>query len=160
MIAGPFAATVIRSLLVWGESWPYPSLGNFINLFTDSRFVSAAANTLIAGTFTTIFSLILGFSLAFLVARTDMPGRGWLETANLVPFFLSPYVGAISWIWLLAPHGGLLPALARSWFGISLEWLNIYSVPGVIFVLTLFYTPYVYLFVMPPLREMGLTERW
>jgi iron(III) transport system permease protein len=83
-----------------------------------------------------------------------MPGRSFLGTANMVPFFLSPYVGAISWIYLLAPHGGLLPAWARAWFGVSLEWLNIYSVPGVIFVLTLFYTPYVYLFVMPPLREM------
>ncbi len=154
LIAGPFLATVVRSLLVWRDDSPHLSLGNFANLFGDARFVSAATNTLVAGVCTTFFSLILGFSLAFLVCRTDMPGRRWLETANLVPFFLSPYVGAISWIYLLAPHGGLLPALVRTHLGISLEWLNIYSVPGVIFVLTLFYTPYVYLFVTPPLREM------
>ena len=99
--------------------------------------------------------ILLPFGLlAFLVARTDMPGRRWLDTANLVPFFLSPYVGALSWIYLLAPHGGLIPTIAHNRLNISLDWLNIYSVPGVIFVLTLFYTPYVYLFVLPPLREM------
>ncbi len=154
LIAGPFLATAVRSLLVWRDDSAHLSLGNFVNLFGDPRFLSAATNTLIGGICTTFFSLVLGFSLAFLVCRTDMPGRKWLETANLVPFFLSPYVGAISWIYLLAPHGGLLPTLLRTHYGLSLEWLNIYSVPGVIFVLTLFYTPYVYLFVTPPLREM------
>ena len=153
LIAAPLLATAVRSLLVWTGGWPHLSLGNYTNLFGDPRFVSAAVNTLISGVCTTVLSLILGFSLAFLVCRTDMPGRRWLETVNLVPFFLSPYVGAISWIYLLAPHGGLLTGLARNSFGISLEWLNIYSVPGVIFVLTLFYTPYVYLFAIPPLRE-------
>jgi iron(III) transport system permease protein len=154
LIAGPFLATLIRGLLVWNGDWPHPSLSNFGNLFGDPRFAGAAMNTLIAGICTTVLSLILGFSLAFLVCRTDMPGRRFLGMANMVPFFLSPYVGAISWIYLLAPHGGLLPTWARNSLGISLEWLNIYSVGGVIFVLTLFYTPYVYLFVIPPLREM------
>ena len=154
LIAGPFLATVIRSSLVWTGDSVHVSFGNFVNLFTDPRIGDAALNTLIAGVCTTALSLVLGFTLAFLVCRTDMPGRRWLETANLVPFFLSPYVGAISWIYLLAPHGGLFSTLAQRWWGVGMEWLNIYSVTGVIFVLTLFYTPYVYLFVIPPLREM------
>jgi iron(III) transport system permease protein len=154
LIAGPFLATVTRSMLVWTDDSPRLSFGNFIALFGDPRFGGAAVNTLVAGVCTTVLSLVLGFSLAFLATRTDMPGRRWLGTANLVPFFLSPYVGAISWIYLLAPHGGLLTTWMRNSFGITLEWLNIYSVTGVIFVLTLFYTPYVYLFVIPPLRGM------
>jgi iron(III) transport system permease protein len=154
LIAGPFFATAIRSVTIRTGEQTFHGFDNFRHLFGDPRVVSAITNTLIAGTCTTILSVLIGFSLAFLVARTDMPGRRWLETANLVPFFLSPYVGAISWIWLLAPHGGLFPSLARSWFGVTMTWPNIYSVPGVIFVLTLFYTPYIYLFVMPPLREM------
>lgn len=154
LIAGPFLATVARSLLVWDATGANLSGDNFIRLFSDPRFISAAVNTLIAGGCTTILALLLGFTLAWLVARTDMPGRSWLETANLMPFFLSPYVGAISWIYLLAPHGGLLPWLARTYLGVSLAWLDIYSMGGVIWVLTLFYTPYVYLFVIGPLRQM------
>jgi iron(III) transport system permease protein len=154
LIAGPFLATAVRSILVWEPDGVAVSPGNFIGLFSDPRFASAAINTLLAGGCTTVLALLLGFTLAWLVARTDMPGRSWFETANLVPFFLSPYVGAISWIYLLAPHGGMLQWAARTWFGISLAWIDIYSVGGVIWVLTLFYTPYVYLFVIAPLRQM------
>ncbi len=154
LIAGPFLATVIRSLLEWGADGPQLSAANFIGLFSDPRFYNAAVNTVIAGASTMMLSLLLGFSLAWVVARTDMPGRTWFETLNLVPFFLSPYVGALSWIYLLAPHSGLLQWVARTWFGVSLDAIDIYSVAGVVWVLTLFYTPYVYLFVIGPLRQM------
>ncbi len=154
LITGPFLATVLRSIAVWDGEAVRLSLDNFIRLLGDPRFATAALNTLIAGGCTTVLAMTLGFTLAWLVARTDMPGRSWFETGNLIPFFLSPYVGALSWIYLLAPHGGLLPWVARTYLGIKLDWLNIYSIPGVIWVLTLFYTPYVYLFVIGPLRQM------
>src|SRR5205085_1213066 len=38
--------------------------------------------------------------------------------------------------------------------GVSLDFINIYSIGGVIWVLSLFYTPYVYLFVIAPMRQM------
>lgn len=154
LIAGPILATVIRALLVWTGDWPHPSLSNFGSLFADPRFGEAMTNSLIAGASTTALSLILGFSLAFLVYRTDMPGRRWLGMANVLPLFLSPYVGAMSWTYLLAPHGGLLPTWAREARGISFDWPNISSMGGVIFVLTLFYAPCIYLFAIPPLRDM------
>ena len=53
LIAGPFFATVIRSALVWGpDDVVAVSVGNFVNLFADPRFWSAALNTVIAGSFT------------------------------------------------------------------------------------------------------------
>jgi iron(III) transport system permease protein len=154
LIAGPFVATVARSLLEWGPDGARLSAANFAGLLADPRFWSAALNTVIAGAATTACSLVLGFGLAWVVARTDLPGRGWFETLNLVPFFLSPYVGAISWIYLMAPNSGLIQWAARNWLGVSLEALNIFSLGGVVWVLTLFYTPYVYLFVIAPLRQM------
>jgi iron(III) transport system permease protein len=153
LIAGPFLATVIRSVLFdEGDSLAL-SLQNFVALFNDRRFYQAVGNTVLCGLGATVVSCILGFSLAWVVARTDMPGRSWFETLNLVPFFLSPYVGAVSWIYLAAPHSGIL----QNWFrsaGLSLDFINIYSIGGVIWVLSLFYTPYVYLFVIAPMRQM------
>jgi iron(III) transport system permease protein len=81
------------------------------------------------------------------------PGRRWFEILNLVPFFLSPYVGAVAWIYLAAPNSGML----QHWLGalgIPLDFIRIYSIGGVIWVLALFYTPYVYLFVIAPMRQM------
>jgi len=154
LVAGPLAAMLARSLLLWEGEEPRLSLHNFIDLLSDPRFHEAVGNTLLCGIGTTIASCVLGLSLAWVVARTDMPGRRWFEIANLIPFFLSPYVGAISWIYLAAPNSGIIQQFMRVQFGLSLEFLNIYSLGGVIWVLTLFYTPYVYLFVIAPLRQM------
>jgi len=151
LVAGPFGATLIRSLL--DADGVEMSLGNFSALFADARFYQAVGNTMLCGAGASIGSCVLGFSLAWVVSRTDMPGRRLLEILNLVPFFLSPYVGAISWIYLAAPNSGLLPNLMAATFG-SPAFPQIYSVVGVIWVLTLFYTPYVYLFVISPMRQM------
>jgi iron(III) transport system permease protein len=153
LIAGPFLATIIRAILDWGPGGAGLSLRNFIVLFNDAKFYDAALNTLICGTGATVISCVLGFSLAWIVARTDTPGRSWFEVLNLIPFFLSPYVGAVSWIYLAAPNSGLIQNLLAP-LGIQLGFLNIYSLGGVIFVLSLFYTPYVYLFVIAPMRQM------
>jgi iron(III) transport system permease protein len=153
LIAGPFFATIIRAILDWGPDGAGLSLRNFMVLFGDAKFYTAALNTLICGAGATVISLVLGFCLAWIVARTDTPGRRWFEVLNLIPFFLSPYVGAVSWIYLAAPNSGLIQNLLAP-LGIQLGFLNIYSLGGVIFVLSLFYTPYVYLFVIAPMRQM------
>jgi iron(III) transport system permease protein len=153
LILGPFLATIVRSALYWDGDAVSVSLINFQGLLSDPRFYQAVGNTLICGVGATILSCLLGFTLAWIVARTDVPGRGWFETLNLVPFFLSPYVGAVSWTYLAAPNSGIITTLFRSW-GIPLDFLNIYSLGGVIWVLSLFYTPYVYLFVIAPMRQM------
>lgn len=153
LILGPFLATLIRSVLYWDADGVSLSVQNFAGLFNDRRFYQAVGNTIICGVGATILSCLLGFSLAWIVARTDLPGRSWFETLNLVPFFLSPYVGAVSWIYLAAPNSGILTNLLQS-MGIPTDFYNIYSLGGVIWVLSLFYTPYVYLFVIAPMRQM------
>lgn len=154
LILGPFLATIIRSALVWDGDVVSVSLQNFINLFGDSRFYRAAGNTILCGVGATVISCALGLSLAWIVSRTDMPGRHWFEIINLVPFFLSPYVGAISWIYLAAPNSGILSRFFADNFGLPPDLIPIYSIGGAIWVLSLFYTPYVYLFVVAPMRQM------
>ncbi len=154
LILGPFLATIIRSILYWDDSGPALSVRNFAGLFADPRFYQAAGNTIACGIGATAISSVVGFSLAWLVSRSDMPGRRWFEVFNLVPFFLSPYVGAISWIYLAAPHSGILSRLLNDVLGLPADIIPIYGVGGATWVLSLFYTPYVYLFVVAPMRQM------
>ena len=154
LVVGPFLATVIRSLLYWDGDGAALSLQNFAALLSDPRFYQAVGNTALCGVGATIISCILGFSLAWVVSRTDMPGRRSFEILNLVPFFLSPYVGAISWIYLAAPNSGILQTFLAGTLGTSIQLPLIYSIGGVTWVLALFYTPYVYLFVIAPMRQM------
>jgi iron(III) transport system permease protein len=154
LVVGPFLATVVRSLLYWDADGAALSLRNFAALFSDPRFYQAVGNTTLCGAGAAIISCVLGFSLAWVVSRTDMPGRRSFEILNLVPFFLSPYVGAISWIYLAAPNSGILQTFLSGTLGTSVQLPQIYSIGGVTWVLSLFYTPYVYLFVIAPMRQM------
>ncbi len=154
LIAGPILATVVRSALSWDAGGPGLSWRNFTGLFADPRFYQAAGNTIMCGIGATVISCGLGLSLAWVVSRTDMPGRRWFEVFNLVPFFLSPYVGAISWVYLAAPHSGILSKLLADTFGLAPDLIPIYGIGGATWVLSLFYTPYVYLFVIAPMRQM------
>lgn len=154
LIIGPFLAGLARSLMIWIGEDPQASLANFTWLFTDRRIQTAAINSLICGVGAMSVSLILGTSLAWIVSRTNVPGREIFKTLNLIPFFFSPYVGAIGWIFLVAPYSGLMQTTTASLFGGPIEGPNIYSLGGVIWILSLFYTPYVYLFVISPLQRM------
>jgi iron(III) transport system permease protein len=154
LIAAPLVAMLVQSFVVTGAEGSAVTATNFVALISDHVFYETVFNTLVTGLAVTLFSAILGFALAWIVARTNVPGRSAFETLNLVPFFLSPYVGAISWIYLAAPYGGLVHNSVEHYFGFDLPMPNIYGLGGVVWVLTLFYTPYVYLFVTGPLRQM------
>ena len=92
--------------------------------------------------------------LAWINARTNCPLRDYLEPYNLVPFFLSPFVGAIAWHNLAAPRTGLINAWARDLLGIEGHLFNVDNIWGVIWVTGIFFTPLVYLFVVGSLRRM------
>jgi iron(III) transport system permease protein len=129
-------------------------LDNYRTLFTDRIIPKAFVNTLLISTGSTVLATFLGVSLAWINARTNCPGRNRLEPYNLIPFFLSPFVGAIAWHNLASPKTGLLNTWARDWLGIEGYLLNVNNIWGVIWVTGIFFTPLVYLFVVGSLRRM------
>lgn len=104
-------------------------------------------STLVVSVGATTLATVLGVSLAWLVTRTDMPGSRFLEPLNLIPFYLSPLIGAIAWIYLAAPRVGLLNRVIG-------DWLNIYGLWGMAWVMGLFFTPEIYLFASGALRRI------
>ncbi len=130
------------------------SLRAYAELFADPVFRRAALNSFYVGLGTTVTAGSMGVGLAWIVARTNTPLRATLDTLNLIPFFLSPFIGAISWRLLASPKNGLLNQLLMRVFGLQAAPLDIYSLPGIIWVLTIFYVPYVYLFTVGSLKRM------
>ncbi len=137
--------------LGWDTTWGFD---NYVTLFTDRIIPKAFVNTLIISSGSTILATFLGVSLAWINARTNCPGRDYLEPYNLIPFFLSPFVGAIAWHNLGEPQTGLLNAWARDIFGFEGYWLNVDNIWGVVWVTGIFFAPLVYLFVVGSLRRM------
>ena len=152
LILLPMSRLLIDSFAVQGTTDRF-SLGNYTQVFTNPRIYGALRNTLITSLGATVGALVLGVSLAWATARTDMPGTRWFETFNLIPFFMSPFVGAFAWRMLAAPRIGLLNRLGAA-LPFPVPELNVYSIPGMVWVLLLFYTPYVYLFTIGSFRAM------
>jgi iron(III) transport system permease protein len=153
LVIGPIASTLLRSVGSSDSEYDI-TWANFANLLSDPTFQESAINSLITGAGVALTASVLGCTLAWIVARTDLPGRGYFEILNLMPFFFSPYVGAMSWLYLAAPNSGIIPKTIMPYMPDWVAFPNIYSVGGVIWVLALFYTPYIYLFVIGPMRSM------
>jgi len=137
----------------FGET-PYFSLRHYTEFVASPRILRSIANTLVVSAGATLVAAFFGITLAWIHARTDAPGRRALESLTLVPFFLSPYTGAIAWSYLAAPRVGLLNGWLRSLLGLETDPLSVYNRLGIIWVLALFFTPVMYLFVIGSLRRM------
>ena len=94
-----------------------------------------------------VMATSIGVGLAWLIARTDIPARQLMEGAVMAPLFLSPFVGAIAWLILASPRAGVLNVMVSELLGTRAFSVNISSLGGILFVMTLYYIPYAYLTV-------------
>src|SRR5205807_2955690 len=87
--------------------------------------------------------------MGWLVARTDMPLRRTARALVTASFVTPPFLGAIAWELLAAPNSGLLNQLYRALSGAEADehLFDIYSLPGLIFVISCYTFPYVFVLV-------------
>lgn len=117
---------------------------NFLALFSPS-VIQAMGNSAIIGLGGAFCSLVAGGLLAWLAARTNVPLKGIVQVVAISPLFISSLVGAIAWNYLASPNQGLLNILMRD---LHLPTIfDAYTIPGLIFVFTIYYTPYAYLLI-------------
>ena len=141
----PIYWLIIRSFSLpkgGGMTW-----GNYAEVFTNPRFRQAILNSIILGIGSSIISVAIGTTIAWCIARTNMPLRSLIRSLLLVAFAMPPFLGAIAWIMLTAPQSGWLNKIFVSWTGAETGPFNIYSMAGAIFVVGLYSYPYVFILV-------------
>lgn len=123
------------------------TLGNFITLASDSSFTEPLVTTLILCISVAVAVATVASPIAWLVARTDLPLRRTIRVMMTASFVTPPFLGAIAWEILAAPNSGILNQLWRGLTGASDPLLNIYSLPGLVFVISCYTAPYVFVLV-------------
>jgi iron(III) transport system permease protein len=100
--------------------------------------------------------LPLAITLAWLLERTAIPGRGWISTLILVPMTIPSLLSAIAWIQLLDPRIGLVNVALRGALGLAADTgpFDIYSLTGMCFVQGLRLVPSAYLMIAASFRAM------
>ena len=146
----PLSYLLIRSLFPKGSF----SLDSFKRVYTYDLNWTALINTVIISGLTTLFGVILAFPLAFLVGRTDMYGKKFFRTLFVTTYMVPPYVGAMAWLRLLNPNAGVLNKFLMQVFNLSKAPFNIYTVGGIVWVLTCFYYPYAFITISRAMEKM------
>jgi iron(III) transport system permease protein len=127
------------------------TLDHYRHLFVDPAFVKPLVTTLWTSAAVGVLCVISAAPMAWLVARTDLPGKRLMRTLILASFVTPPFLGAFAWVLLGGPNAGLLNKWYYALFDLKPfvddSLINIFSAWGMVFVMALYTFPYVFTFV-------------
>ncbi len=152
-------AVVLCALIVMPLSWLVYyafsdktggfTVDNFQRLVSDAAYLDPLLTTFALATLSALICCVVAAPMSWLVARTDMPLRRTIRILVTASFVTPPFLGAIAWELLAAPNSGLLNQLYREITGAAADshLLNIYSFSGLVFVISCYTFPYVFVLV-------------
>lgn len=149
----PLAVLIIDSVVVDGHL----DVSSYLTVYGQAVNMRALTNTAKISILVMILSVLITFPLAWLIGRTDLPGRKKFRTILVASYMIPPYVGAIAWTQLLNPDVGYLNALLKTIFSLSKAPFNIYTEGGLIWGLTLFYSPFAFITISRAMEKMDPT---
>jgi iron(III) transport system permease protein len=153
LVIYPVVFIVAESINV-GEPGVFPpneiSLRNFASMAED---VDVLVNTLLVAFGATIMAVVIGFVLAWILTRTNIPGRARLERLMELPYYMTPLVGAMAWGILAAPKTGLLNQTWRV-LGGRTDLFDIYSPLGIAWVMALFEGTVAFVMISAAMKSM------
>lgn len=91
-----------------------PSAYGFDNFGGLLQYPQIILNTLGVSFVATALALVFGFLLAWILTRTNVPGRRTLEPLMVVPFYLTPLLGALAWSMLGSQESGFINQFWRA----------------------------------------------
>lgn len=142
------------------DSVVYDASINFDNyraVYSQDVNWRALTNTINLSLLVMFASVLITFPLAWLVGRTDMPGKKNFRTLLVSSYMIPPYVGAIAWVQLLNPSVGYMNNVFKDIFGLSQAPFDIYTFWGLAWVLTLFYSPFAFITISRAMEKMDPT---
>src|SRR5579863_8157538 len=94
-------------LLEWVQSRPQLHLhaGNYLYLLDDPLYVRAFLSSLEVAALSTILCLLVGYPMAYYIARADASWRNTLLLLIVLPFWTSFLLRVYAWIGLLRNNG-------------------------------------------------------
>jgi iron(III) transport system permease protein len=149
-----YLAIVPLGYLLWGTFFDENGL---TFRFFGEAYDQISLGDLLANSFTfaigsTVLSVTLGTTLAYLQARTDVPFKRLIFAASLVPLIIPGILHTIAWILLFSPEIGVFNSWLEPFFGKAA--FNIYSMQGMILIEGLHLSPLVFLLMSAAFRSM------
>ncbi|HTH98391.1 MAG TPA: iron ABC transporter permease [Stellaceae bacterium] len=153
-VLAPVGIIVYQSLLnqPFYEPGSVLSTGSYVYVLTDPDFLGAFVNSLLLATGMVLIAVPCGGVLAFLMTRTDLPGRRWLQPLILLPLFISPMVLGFGYIVSMGPVG-FVTLWIKALFGVA-PW-KLYSFGSLVLIAGLTHVPHAYLYLASALSRIN-----
>lgn len=100
--------------------------------FSSPGIVRAITNSFSLAITRQLIALVVGILLAWLLARTDIPWKGWMEIMFWFSFFIPALPVTLGWILALDPKIGLINLWLRELPFVDGPVFNIYSFWGIV----------------------------
>jgi putrescine transport system permease protein len=81
------------------------NVAHYAFLFTDSLYFATYVNSVIVAAVTTLFCLLLGYPMAYYIARSNPSSRNLLMMAVMLPFWTSFLIRVYAWVGILKNNG-------------------------------------------------------
>ena len=133
LVIYPLALLVINSFVITlPNGQERIGLGNWVMAWSQPGIVRALVNTLNRTVVVMLITFPISILFAWLLTRTDIPGRAFLDFFMWVAFFLPSLPVLMGWILLMDPDYGLCNQVIAGLFGLKKGPLNIYTFWGVV----------------------------
>ena len=108
------------------------SFANYRTLFTDSLYAKAYLGSVKIAALSTLIALLLGYPMAYAIARAPERRRNLLLVLVMLPFWTSFLIRIYAWIGLLRPTGIINTALQA--LGLIDAPLMMFNTPGAVYL--------------------------
>jgi iron(III) transport system permease protein len=130
-----------------------PTAYGFDNFTGLARYPQILLNTLTVSFAATAMALVIGFVMAWILARTNVPGRRTFEQLMTVPYYLTPLLGALAWSMLGQPESGFINQVWRA-LGGSGHIIDINTPYGIAWVMALFEGSVAFVMIAAVMKSM------
>ena len=146
---------LVEESLNTGDPMAFPpqqyGLANYLAMFEED--LQVIINTVVIAVVATVMAVLIGFTLAWILTRTNVPGRKKLERLMELPYYMTPLVGALAWAVLASPKSGFFNQIWR-WLGGTGDLVNIYSMFGIAWIMALFEGTVAFVMIAAAMKSM------
>lgn len=160
LVGGPLVMLLVASFKETHNALPFEggvpwTFQNYVDVFLNSQTYRVLVATLVFAGGSLAVSFALAIALAWLIERTDLPFRNVVFVLIVAAIGMPNVIAAIAWALLLNPTNGMLNIGLRGLFGLAGPGpINVYTIPGMIFVQGLALVPITFLLVVAAFRAM------
>lgn len=165
LVAFPLTMLLLGSVSVEGEPAKGLTLTNYVETYSSPATYRLLANSVLYAFGSSLLALTLGTGLAWIIERTNTPGRRAFFALSLVPLIVPGIVSTIAWIFLLSGQIGVVNRALMALTGLQDPPFDIFSFGGMMWAEGLHLSPLVFLIMSaafksmdPSLEESALTS--